>query len=116
MSRMNPVKIGGPSVGTRVMLNSTGNSFPSARTAVISIGLHSRDGLLLADGSRQDDKRNIQALLLHNRQGVPASESRHGMVGECDVPSLVSECSAQTLDCLHPFPGKLKTALFKSSD
>jgi hypothetical protein len=75
-------------------------------------GAHCRHGGLLADGARDDDKRQVEAGFLRQRKRCFGAEMGHRPVGDDDVPRLF-QCSAHRFGRLHPLERGIEPAAAK---
>src|SRR6266851_200423 len=82
---------------------------PTLREKVVSAGAQRLDGDLFADGSRDDDKGEIQFLRLEDRKRRPSAEMRHCPVGDHHVPGLLQRC-VHRLGRLDPLMARIEPA------
>ena len=65
------------------------------RDIIRGAGPDHNDGILLPDGSRNDDKRNIRPSLLQNAQRLETAKARHRVVRQDNVPGMCRERRAE---------------------
>jgi hypothetical protein len=79
----------GPGVLTLAELAPDGGREASKlvlENVVRSPGVHRVDGGVLADGPRHHDEGKVEASLFHDGQGSQGAESRHGPIGQDQIP------------------------------
>ena len=64
---------------------------------VLGAGPHRGDGGVFADGSRDEDERQIGMLLAHDGERLGAAEARHRVVGDHEIPVAIVELAAERL-------------------
>ena len=80
---------------------------------VVRTGLDHLGDSFLANGARDADKRNVQALLAADRQGCGASQLGHRVVADNEVPLVPNKGGLHGRPSLHALEHWLKTPALK---
>ena len=74
---------------------------------ILRTAAHGRDFDVLADIARIDDERDVLAAFLQQIKRLERTETRHGMIGNDDIPFGIEQCRAHVLGAVHPGIGDI---------